>query len=44
VLITLVVLAVWPGGWWLDPAVGLAISAVALWEGIKSWRGEQCNC
>jgi divalent metal cation (Fe/Co/Zn/Cd) transporter len=44
VLITLVALAVWPGGWWLDPAVGLAISAVALWEGIKAWRGEQCTC
>lgn len=44
VLITLVVLAVWPGGWWLDPAVGLAISAVALWEGIEAWRGEQCGC
>jgi divalent metal cation (Fe/Co/Zn/Cd) transporter len=44
VLIALVALAVWPGGWWLDPAVGLAISAVALWEGIKVWRGEQCTC
>jgi len=42
VLITLAVLAVWPGGWWLDPAVGLAISAVAVWEGIEAWRGEQC--
>ena len=44
VLITLAVLAVWPGGWWLDPAVGLAISAVALWEGIEAWRGELCTC
>jgi hypothetical protein len=43
VLITLAVLAVWPGGWWLDPAVGLAISAVALWEGIEAWRGELCT-
>jgi divalent metal cation (Fe/Co/Zn/Cd) transporter len=44
VLITLAVLAVWPGGWWLDPVVGLAISAVAVWEGIEAWRGEQCAC
>ena len=25
-------------------SVGLAISAVAVWEGIEAWRGEQCNC
>jgi divalent metal cation (Fe/Co/Zn/Cd) transporter len=44
VLITLAIVAVWPGGWWLDPVVGLGISAVALWEGIQAWRGEQCAC
>ena len=44
VLTTLAVVAVWPGGWWLDPVVGLGISAVALWEGIQAWRGEQCAC
>lgn len=44
VLATLAIVAVWPGGWWLDPVVGLAISAVALWEGIQAWRGEQCAC
>jgi divalent metal cation (Fe/Co/Zn/Cd) transporter len=44
VLITLAVVAVWPGGWWLDPVVGLGISGVALWEGIEAWHGEQCAC
>ena len=28
------------GWWWLDPVVGLAIAALAAWEGIESWRGE----
>jgi divalent metal cation (Fe/Co/Zn/Cd) transporter len=44
VLITLAIVAVWPGGWWLDPVVGLGISAVALWEGIEAWRGQKCTC
>ena len=30
------------GAWWLDPAVGLLIAAVAVREGIESWRGEGC--
>lgn len=30
------------GAWWLDPAVGLAIAAVAIREGLESWRGEGC--
>ena len=30
------------GAWWLDPAVGLLIAAVAVKEGIESWRGECC--
>lgn len=30
------------GWWWLDPAVGLIISALAVREGIEAWRGEQC--
>jgi hypothetical protein len=29
--------------WWLDSAVGLAIAAVPLWQGIESWRGEDCG-
>jgi divalent metal cation (Fe/Co/Zn/Cd) transporter len=30
------------GWWWLDPAVALLISAVAVREGRESWRGESC--
>jgi divalent metal cation (Fe/Co/Zn/Cd) transporter len=30
------------GAWWLDPAVGLLIAAVAVNEGIEAWRGEGC--
>jgi divalent metal cation (Fe/Co/Zn/Cd) transporter len=30
------------GAWWLDPAVGLAIAAVAVKEGAEAWRGEGC--
>jgi divalent metal cation (Fe/Co/Zn/Cd) transporter len=44
VLIGLAVTAAWPEGWWLDPLIGLAIAAVALWEGIQSWRGADCAC
>jgi divalent metal cation (Fe/Co/Zn/Cd) transporter len=44
VLVTLAVIAVWPGGWWLDPMVGLAIAAVAVWQGVQAWRGRECGC
>lgn len=30
------------GAWWLDPAVGLLIAAVAVKEGMEAWRGEGC--
>jgi divalent metal cation (Fe/Co/Zn/Cd) transporter len=30
------------GWWWADPITGLAIAAVALREGVESWRGEGC--
>ena len=30
------------GAWWLDPAVGLLIAAVAVKEGGEAWRGEGC--
>lgn len=39
VLIGLALTATWPGGWWLDPAIGLGIAAGAVWEGVGSWRG-----
>jgi divalent metal cation (Fe/Co/Zn/Cd) transporter len=44
VLVALVVVAWWPAGWWLDPAVGLVIACVAVREGLKAWRGEECEC
>ncbi len=30
------------GLWWLDPAAALAIAALAVREGVQSWRGESC--
>jgi hypothetical protein len=30
------------GLWWLDPATGLAIAALAVREGLDAWRGESC--
>jgi divalent metal cation (Fe/Co/Zn/Cd) transporter len=42
VLAGLAVSAVWSGGWWADPAAGLAIAAAAAWEGLQSWRGDDC--
>jgi divalent metal cation (Fe/Co/Zn/Cd) transporter len=32
------------GAWWLDPAVGLLIAAMAVKEGVEAWRGEGCCC
>jgi divalent metal cation (Fe/Co/Zn/Cd) transporter len=32
----------WFGAWWLDPTVGLLIAAVAVKEGLDTWRGEGC--
>jgi divalent metal cation (Fe/Co/Zn/Cd) transporter len=42
VLLTLAVTAAWPAAWWLDPAIGLGIAAVAAREGAGSWRGDDC--
>jgi divalent metal cation (Fe/Co/Zn/Cd) transporter len=30
------------GWWWADPLAALAIAAVAVREGVESWRGEGC--
>jgi divalent metal cation (Fe/Co/Zn/Cd) transporter len=30
------------GAWWLDPAVGLLVGALAMKEGLEAWRGEGC--
>jgi divalent metal cation (Fe/Co/Zn/Cd) transporter len=30
------------GWWWADPAAALAIAAIAVKEGVGSWRGDGC--
>lgn len=30
------------GWWWLDPVAALVIAAIALREGVETWRGEGC--
>jgi divalent metal cation (Fe/Co/Zn/Cd) transporter len=30
------------GWWWVDPAVALALAAVAVREGLRAWRGHAC--
>jgi divalent metal cation (Fe/Co/Zn/Cd) transporter len=42
VLAVLAITAAWPGGWWIDPVIGLGIAAVAVREGAGSWRGDDC--
>jgi divalent metal cation (Fe/Co/Zn/Cd) transporter len=32
------------GWWWADPAAAIVIGAIAVREGIESWRGERCDC
>jgi divalent metal cation (Fe/Co/Zn/Cd) transporter len=44
VLAGLAVTAAWPGLWWFDPVIGLGIAAAAVWQGVKSWRGDDCGC
>jgi divalent metal cation (Fe/Co/Zn/Cd) transporter len=41
VLIGLVLNAAF-GLWWADPAVALGIAALAVHEGLETWRGEGC--
>jgi hypothetical protein len=38
----LVISAVRPGGWWIDPVIDLGIAAVSVREGTESWRGDDC--
>jgi len=42
VLAGLAITAAWPGGWWIDPVIGLGIAAVSVREGIRSWHGDDC--
>jgi divalent metal cation (Fe/Co/Zn/Cd) transporter len=44
VLAGLAVTAIWPGGWWVDPVIGLGVAAIAVREGTESWRGGGCEC
>jgi divalent metal cation (Fe/Co/Zn/Cd) transporter len=44
VLVGLAVTAAWPGSWWFDPVIGLGIAGAAIWQGVKSWRGDDCGC
>jgi divalent metal cation (Fe/Co/Zn/Cd) transporter len=44
VLLVLAITPYWPGGWWLDPVIGLGIAVFALREGVRAWRGEDCGC
>jgi divalent metal cation (Fe/Co/Zn/Cd) transporter len=42
VLLALVVVAIWPGGWPVDPIIALGIAAWSAREGNRSWRGADC--
>lgn len=42
VLVGLAVIALWPGGWPIDPVIALGIAAWSVWEGRQSWRGADC--
>lgn len=42
VLVGLAVTAAWPAGWWIDPVIGLAVAGIAVWQGVRAWRGEDC--
>ena len=44
VLIGLSLAGSWSGSRWVDPAIGLGVAAVAVWQGFRSWRGEGCGC
>lgn len=44
VLLVLAITTIWAAGWWLDPAIGLAIAAVAVRQGASAWHGEDCSC
>ena len=44
VLLGLAVTAGWSGAWWVDSVIGLVIAAVAVWQGVRAWRGLDCGC
>ncbi len=42
VLLALAVVAIWPGGWPIDPIIALGIAGWSVWEGNRSWQGADC--
>jgi divalent metal cation (Fe/Co/Zn/Cd) transporter len=32
------------GWWWLDPIAGLAVATMAVIDGTRAWRGDDCCC
>ena len=40
-LVGLLANAIW-GWWWADPLAAFVIAAVAVREGVQSWKGEGC--
>jgi divalent metal cation (Fe/Co/Zn/Cd) transporter len=42
VLLVGLVVNAWLGWWWADPAAALIIAAVAVREGVSTWRGDNC--
>ena len=42
VLVGLAVIAIWPGGWPIDPIIALLIAGWSVWEGRESWQGSDC--
>ena len=44
VLMGLAITASWSGAWWVDPVIGLAIAGIAIWSGVRAWRGKDCGC
>jgi divalent metal cation (Fe/Co/Zn/Cd) transporter len=42
VLAGLAVVAVWPGGWPVDPVIALGIAGWSAWAGWRAWQGADC--
>ena len=42
VLAGLAVVAVWPGGWPVDPVIALGIAGWSAWAGWRAWQGAGC--
>ncbi len=40
ILLSGLALNAWLGWWWADPAAGLLMVPIIVWEGVRAWRGE----